>query len=340
MINNIISKSQSQLNIFQKTTKNPEYIHLHQAMGTLITIKLNVSETQGRRIIKKALNFIEKIEQIMSFYKPSSQISQINNKAGKAWISVSPELFYIIEESKRYARLTKGFFDITVAPLTAIWQSYGKLGKVPPREQIESAVKLVNYEGILLDEENKKVKLERAGQKIDLGGIAKGYVTNKIIRLYREMGIDSGIINIGGNVHLLGSRYDDSLWRVGIQNPNRERGKCLGVVLSSDKSVVTSGDYERFFLKNNKRYHHILNPYNGYPARGELRSVTIVHPDSMLADVLATTVFILGLKKGLELINHFTDVEAIMITDDKIHLSHSLVNKFHLIEKDFLLFQL
>jgi FAD:protein FMN transferase len=325
---------------FQDYASNPEYLHLHQAMGTNITIKISVSELKGKKIAEKSIQLIDNLEQIMSFYRNSSQVNQINYKAGESWVSVSPELFYLIVESKRYARLTKGLFDITVGPLTAIWQSYGKFGEVPPKYQIERAVKLINYGGILLDEENKKVKLEREGQKIELGGIAKGYVANQIIELYREMGVKSGLINLGGSVSLLGSRYNGEPWGVGIQSPNRERGKCLGVVLLSDTSVVSSGDYERFFLENNKMYHHILNPYNGYSARSELRSVTIVNPDSMLADVLATTVFILGLKKGMELINHFNGIEVIMITDDKIYLSQNLVNKFHLIEKDFLVFQI
>lgn len=168
--------------------------------GTNITIKISVSESEGRKIAKESIRLIDYLEQIMSFYKKSSQVSQINDKAGDSWISVTPELFYVIAESKRYTCLTNGYFDITVAPLTIIWQSYGKLGKVPTKAQIDRAIKLVNYDGILLDEENKNVKLERKGQKIDLGGIAKGYAANQVIRLFKEMGINSGIINLGGNV--------------------------------------------------------------------------------------------------------------------------------------------
>ena len=323
-----------------KQVKNSEYIQLHQSMGTIVSIKINVSELEGKKVAEKSIQLIDKIEQMMSFYNTSSQISHINYKAGQSWITVSPELFFVIEESKRYARLTKGVFDISVAALTALWQYYGKLEKVPPESLIEKTLKLVDYEGILLDEDNKKVKLERKEQKIELGGIAKGYAANRIIELYREMGIKSGIINLGGNVSLLGSRYDGAPWGVGIQNPNRDRDKCLGIVLLADTSVVTSGDYERFFQKGNRLFHHILDPYTGYPAKSELRSVTVIHPDSMLADVLATTIFILGMGKGVELIKHFGDVELIIVTDKRIYLSHNLVKKFHLIEKGFEIFQI
>ena len=323
-----------------KITKDPEYTQLHQALGTIVNIKVNASELEGKKVAEQSIQLIDKIEQIMSFYKTSSQISQINRNAGQSWINVSSELFLVVEESKRYARLTKGIFDISVAALTALWQYYGRLGEVPPEGLIEKTLKLVDYEGILLDEENKKVKLEREGQKIDLGGIAKGYAANRIIELYRETGIKSGIINLGGNVSLLGSRYNGTSWGVGIQNPSRDRGKCLGITLLADTSVVTSGDYERFFQQGNRLYHHILNPYTGYPAKSKLRSVTVIHPDSMLADVLATTIFILGMENGIELIKHFDGVELIIITDKRIYLSRSLVKKFHLIEKGFELFKI
>lgn len=148
------------------------------------------------------------------------------------------------------------------------------------------------------------------------------------------------MINIGGNVALLGKRVDAKPWQVGIQDPDQERGQCLATVAVSDTSVVTSGDYERFFLEGDRRYHHILNPFTGYPADSNLRSVTVIHRDAMLADILSTTLFILGLEKGIVMLQRFEDIEVIMVHEDKkIYLSKGLLKKFQLMARGYSLFQ-
>ncbi|MDD4363674.1 MAG: FAD:protein FMN transferase, partial [Atribacterota bacterium] len=237
MRKNIIDNINSSVNNSTDHTENYEYMQDFQAMGTTIQLQFNAPKQEWKRIAEKSIRLIDNLEQVMSFYKIDSQISQLNNRAGKEWLSVSPELFFICTEAKRYARLTEGFFDITVAALTEIWQLYGKNEKIPPQSIIENRMKLTNYEGILIDEENKKIKLEKEGQKIDLGGIAKGYAANRVISLYRELGIKSGLVNLGGNVSLLGCHYNGKFWGVGLQNPNNLRGECLGVLFLKNTSI-------------------------------------------------------------------------------------------------------
>ncbi len=318
-----------------------KYQSLSYTMGTIITQKINSLNLEAKKITGEALEIINRLDKMMSFFEVNSQLSQINQQSGKLWISVDSELFFLIKEAKKHARLTGGVFDITVASLVELWQKYGKLKKIPSQSLIEDTLKKVNYKNILIDEERGMVKLHRNGQKIDLGGIAKGYAANRIIQYYQQKGLRSAMINLGGNVALLGGRDDEKPWQIGIQNPLQKRGQCLAIISVSNTAVVTSGDYERFFLENNRIYHHILNPLTGYPASSGLRSVTIIHPDAMLADVLATTLFILGLEKGVKLIKRFSDIEVIIISEDrKIYLSGSLLGKFQITEKGFALFQI
>jgi len=341
MEKNEIVKLISRFNSYQKVSKKAGYLFLSYAMGTLVTQKINGLKLEAKKLTNETLEIIDKLDKMMSFFSITSQLSQINQQAGKLWISIDPELFFLIKEAKKYARLTEGFFDITIASLVKLWQDYGKLKQVPPQSLIEDTLKKVDYKNILIDEKRGMVKLRRIGQKIDLGGIAKGYAANRVIQHYQKKGLSSAMVNFGGNAALLGERDDGKPWQIGIQSPLKERGQCLATVSVSNTSVVTSGDYERFFLENNRFYHHILNPLTGYPARNGLRSVTIIYPDAMLADVLATTLFILGLKKGIKLVKRFSDIEVIMISENrKIYLSGSLVGKFQITEKGFSLFQI
>ena len=331
----------SRFNHSQNIQENSGNVHFSYAMGTLITQRINAPVPQAKKVTREVVELIDRLGKMMSFYDSTSQLSQINQKAGKSYILIDSELLLLIKESKKYARITEGVFNISIAALVDLWQYYGKLRQVPPNSLIKEKLPSVNYEDILIDEENRRVKLHQDGQKIDLGGIAKGYAANQIIQLYRQRGLTSGMINLGGNVALLGNRHDGKPWQVGIQNPRKERGKCLATVTVSGISVVTSGDYERFYLENNRFYHHILNPLTGYPANSGLISVTIIHPDSMLADVLSTTIFILGLEEGVKLLKRFSDIDVIIIHENgKIYISRSLVGQFQIVEKGYSLFKI
>ena len=312
-----LRKCIKRLNQSLNQNSNDAGLYYDYAMGTLIHQKIIAPPAIRSRITRETCHMIHHLEEIMNVYRSKSQISQINRLAGKGWVTVTLPLLWVIKEAKRYARLTEGFFDITIASLIRLWQYYGKLNQIPPDDEIKAHLNQVDYEAIMIDEGNQRIRLQKDGQKIDLGGIAKGYTANRVIRYFRSVGLNSAMINLGGHVAVLGKRPDGNPWQIGIQDPDRERGVCLGSVSVQNQSVVTSGNYERQFINGHYRYHHILNPLTGYPAESGLKSVTIIHDDSLLADVLSTTLFGLGLKAGLKLIKRFADVAAILITDDR-----------------------
>jgi len=199
---------------------------------------------------------------------------------------------------------------------------------------VNTVKSLVDYKDILLCEDNKSVMLARKDQEIDLGGIAKGYIADKIIELYKENGIKSGIINLGGNVKVLGKKADDLMWNIGIIKPEKHSNENIAVVSVEDMSVVTSGAYERAFLYNGKMYHHIINPITGYPAETDLKSITVVCKDSVHADALSTPLFIMGKYKAYEFMKS-KQISGIMVTDDdKIIITKDLLKNFKLF-KDY-----
>lgn len=186
-----------------------------------------------------------------------------------------------------------------------------KKKSIPSQKDIDECLKLVNYKNILIDRNN--IKLRKKGMSIDLGGIAKGYIANKIKEYLISEGVNSGIINLGGNVLCIGKKENGESFKVGIQKPFSERGEVLGVLEICDKSVVSSGIYERFFKKDNKVYHHIINPKNGKPFENDLVQVTIISDDSMDGDALSTIALSFGEKEGMNLINSIDGVEGIFI---------------------------
>ncbi|MEN6350197.1 MAG: FAD:protein FMN transferase, partial [Syntrophomonas sp.] len=188
---------------------------------------------------------------------------------------------------------------------------------------------LVNYKDVLIDETKNSARLQEKGQMVDLGGIAKGYIGDLATEIYKKNGITSAFANLGGNVVALGNRPDGSPWKIGIQNPRGQNGETVGVVEVADKSVVTSGDYQRFFIKDGRRYCHIINPHTGYPIDSGLMSVTVIASSSADADGLAKAI-VLGLDKGMELIKNYGQAEAVFITNNKkIYVTPGLKNKFH-----------
>ena len=228
-----------------------------------------------------------------------------------------------------YSELCSGTFDITVAPLVKLWGIFSKNERIPLKNEIENVLYLTNYKDILLNNEKNSAKLSNVGQKIDLGAIAKGYAADRVIDIYKKNDVKSGFINIGGNVLTLGNKPDESPWLIGIQNPFKVRGEYIGIVNISNETVVTSGDYVRYFEEAKIRYHHILDPRTGYPSNSGLISATIIGKSSIEADALSTAIFILGLKKGIELVNNVEGVEAIFITSEKkVYVTKGAKEKF------------
>jgi len=307
------------------------------ALGTVIQIQIyDADEEKAKKAIEESEKRVQEIENKMTVNKEKSEVILINENSGINSVQVSPDTFYVIQKAKKYSDLSGGAFDLTVEPIVKLWGIGTENARVPKQEEIDALLGLVDYNDVLLDESTNQVKLNREGQAIDLGAIAKGYAGDEVKKILKEHGIKTAFVNLGGNVVTLGSKLDGSPWRIGVQNPLDERGKHIAVIEVVDETLVTSGNYERYFIEDGKRYHHIIDPKTGYPAEAGIISSTIVTNSSIDADALSTSVYVLGLEKGMELIESLENVEAVIVTEDKkIYVTSGLKERFKLENEEF-----
>jgi FAD:protein FMN transferase len=284
-------------------------------MGSRFEITaISEDETLAWEAINAAINEITRIEKLISSWDPASQTSEINRQAGINPVKVDKELFDLINRAKKISTLTDGAFDISYASMDKIWKFDGTVTSMPSEEDIQASVSKVDYQNIILDADEHTVFLKNIGMKIGFGAIGKGYAANRGRMVMRNLGIESGIVNAGGDLITWGKEVDGKDWSIGIGDP-KNKTRVLAWITVGEMAVVTSGNYEKFIIINGERYSHIIDPKTGYPVRG-LKSVTVICPDAELADALATSVFILGRQKGLTLINQLKGVEALAIDDD------------------------
>lgn len=283
----------------------------HQvSMGTVIEITLQGDDEQAaQKASLQAFQEIKRIEQLMSPWIETSDVSRLNRSAGTEWVKISPETFDVIQRSQKISGLSEGAFDITIAPLIQIWRKARERGDPPSSEEVKKILNLVNFRN-LLTRSDGKVFLKKKGMAIDLGGIAKGYAVDRAFGILASLGYKNLIINAGGDLRTGGSKNNQP-WSIGIQHP-RSAEKIMATISMSDTAIATSGDYEKFFFHQGKRYHHILNPKTGFPADG-CQSVTILCKDGMMADGLATAVFVLGTEKGYDLCQKIAGVECLIV---------------------------
>nr|WP_245523141.1 FAD:protein FMN transferase [Thermosediminibacter oceani] len=305
-------------------------------------IKISAYGSGASEAIDAAFDRISEIEKKMNASAEDSEVTGINKAAGREYFKVSPDTFYVIKRGLYFSELSGGRFDITVGPLVKLWGIGTENARVPEEQEIKSALSLINYRDVLLDEENHGVMLKRPGMRIDLGAIAKGYAADEVIRILKEKGVRSAVADLGGNVYVLGKKPNGEPWKIGVQDPFAEtRGDIFATVEVWDKTLVTSGVYERFFEEEGKRYHHILDTSTGYPVENGLVSVTIISDSSIDADALSTAAFSLGLKDGMRLVENLPGIEAIFVTADREVYITSGVEKynFQIINEDFVLKQ-
>ncbi|MBS5926306.1 MAG: FAD:protein FMN transferase [Clostridium sp.] len=303
-------------------------------MGTVVTVTLY--DNKSEKIIDKAFEEVKKIEQLVSINMEGTELDEVNNNAGIKPVKVSDDTYNIIKKGLEYSSLTNGSFDITIGPLVKLWSIGLPEAKVPTIEEIKEKIQYINYNDVELNNSEKTVFLKKPGMIIDLGGIAKGYTADVIAQTLKDEGVEKAIIDLGGNIYALGEKAENTLWRIGIQNPDQTRGEIVGSINVKDKSIVTSGIYERFIEQDGVKYHHILSPKSGYPYDNEIAGVTIISDKSIDGDALSTSVFSMGITKGLEFINSLPDTEAIFITKDhKIYLTEGSKEIFKLTNDDF-----
>ena len=286
-------------------------------LNTICSITVYSEENKDKTsedLVNEAFDLCQTYEDTFSRTIEGSDIYNINNSGG-APVTVSDDTIEILETAKYFSELSDGAFDITTAPLSIRWDFEGENPSVPPDNEIQELLEKVDYTKIKID--GNTVTLEAPVEAIDLGAIAKGYIADKLAEFLKDNGVTSAIISLGGNIYAIGENSEEKRpFNLGVQDPQAEDGSILGYLQLSDKSLVTSGDYQRYFMQDGKRYHHILDPKTGYPAESGLSSVTIISDSSVVGDALSTTCFVLGKDKGLELINSYDGVEAIFIDHD------------------------
>lgn len=267
---------------------------------------------EARAAIDAAYAEIDRLEAMISSWRDTSETHRVNAAAGIAPVAVSPELFHLIRRACKVSALTNGIFDVTFAGAGNLWDFKAEQPRLPDPEQVKSKLRLVDYRKIQFDEQALTVFLPEKGMRLGFGAIGKGFAANRAVQLMKQRGITAGVVNAGGDLVAFGKQEDGRPWGVAIADP-QQRDSVFAWLRVDNQAVVTSGDYERFIEVDGKRYSHILHPRTGYPV-DDLRSVTIICPDGELADALATSVFILGRREGLELVNKLKGVEAILVT--------------------------
>ena len=299
-------------------------------LGTVCTITLY---EQGKpQIYDKIFNRIFEIEALMSVHITESELHRINEAAGFTPVKVRDEVFNIIERALVYTELSDSAFNPAIGPIVSLWDIGGEAQRVPSRDEIEAALGLLYVRDIELDRDNSTVFLKKHGMALDLGAIAKGFAADEAARIIREawdllpqrqqQDYPRAIIDLGGNILVLGEKPDSSAWSIGIQDPLDSR-EIIGYVSidqnkNEQKTIVTSGIYQRYFIEDGILYHHIFSSLDGYPVNNNLLSVTIISESSIDADALSTAVFVLGYEKGKAIMQSLDGVSCIFVFDDQL----------------------
>ena len=325
-------------NKMQQLTTNKEQItplsKTEIFMGTVVNIK--IYDKHDEEIINKAFDKVEEIENLVSLNKEETELQKLNDNAGIKPIKLSDETYNIIKQAYKYSKESEGEYDLTVGPLVKLWNIGREEAKVPTKDEINQAISKIDYNNIQMNDETKEVYLTQRGMKIDLGSIAKGYTADEVAKLLKQEGVKQAIIDIGGNIYAMGLKNNTEEWTIGIQDPFSDRGEIVGSVALSNKSVVTSGIYERYMEKDGVKYHHILNPKTGYPYESDIAGVTIIADKSIDADALSTVVFTKGIEDGIEFIENQEGAQAIFISKDKkIYLTSGIKNNFEHTNNEF-----
>ena len=293
-------------------------------MGTSITAEVWDSNTQhANHCIQQVMDEMNRINELMSPFREDTALAKINREATQHPVKTPAELFNLIKKSLIFSRRSNGAFDISFASAGYLYDY--RAHKKPTEQQLKQAI--IDYRQIQLDDKALTIKLNKPGMRLDLGGIAKGYAVDNSIKILQDCGIQHARVSAGGDSRLLGDRHGRP-WIIGIRHPRKAQGSVLALPLS-DISISTSGDYERYFVKDGERYHHILSPRTGKSVKG-MWSVTVIGPNATTTDALSTTLFVLGVKKGLALVDQMQGIDAVMIDNKgRVHYSEGLTPPGH-----------
>lgn len=300
-------------------------------------VQLQVYHEGTEDIIQEAVDYMVEMEAQLSTNVKDSDVYRINKMAGIEPVEVRPETFDIIQRAIKIAEESVGLFDISIGALTNLWQIGSEDARVPSDEEIQEAIKHIDYKKIILDEENMTVMLEDEGMALELGGISKGYIGSGVVDILRENNVTTAIVNLGGNVIVMGtSPNSDEGWNVGVQDPDEVRGEIVGTQRVKNAAIVTSGIYERYLEVDGHRYHHIMDPRTGYPLDNEISGVTVFAPTSFDGDSYSTALFLMGIDEGIEFINSKEGFEVAYIDKEGgVHLSDGIKDSFELTNEEY-----
>ena len=332
------------LSLSNCTKREQMYKESRVLMDTFCAITVvSPSKEKAGQAIDAGFAEIKKLETLLNYFSDESEISAINRAAGIMPVRVSDETLEIIEKMVDIAKATNGAFDSTIAPVIRRWKfsKDSSAPSIPPREAIEQALRLVDYKKIKINSGVSEIYLEEKGMELDLGGIAKGYAADKAVDAIKGKGIKAALVAVAGDIRGFGLNLSGQGWKVGIQNPRpgaeseRPWEDIFAALRLKDRAISTSGDYQRFFIKNGKRYHHILDPETGFPAGAGLISVSVIAPEGYLSDSLSTAVFVLGPEQGMSLLESMGLDGVLINADKKILLTRNLKKEFELLNKDY-----
>lgn len=284
-------------------------------MGSRFKITLvDTDSISVEKNINKAIDEMVRIEHLISDWKPTSQVSQINQNAGIQPVKVDQEVIDLTKRALYFSKLTEGAFDISFAAMDRIWKFDGSMEEIPTSSAIQKAIEKIGYQHIIINEEASTIFLEKPGMKIGFGSTGKGYAADKARELMLQIGIKAGIIDASGDMTTWGTQPDGKPWRIGITNPF-DRHQMADILSLKKAAVTTSGDYEKFVVIDGKRYSHIINPKTGMPSTG-LTGVTVIGPNAEMCNGFSTSMMVLGKEKGLAFINQQKEYAALLITDN------------------------
>ena len=317
-----------------KILKDP-YSDEQFLLGTYVRIR--VYDEGKESALKPAFDRVKELGDKITINQKGSEIDEVNEQAGIKPVKVSDDVYTLVKRAYEYSQDSQGGFDMAIGAITQLWRIGFDDARKPSQEEIDQALKLVDYHKIELNDKEKTVYLKEKGMIIDLGAIAKGYITDEVVKVLKKQGVTTAIVDLGGNVYVLGHspRGENQDWTVGIQDPNMARGSVLGSIKERNKTLVTSGIYERYLEVDGKKYHHLFDPKTGYPFDNDIASVTIITDKSIDGDGLSTAVLSMGVKKGLEYVESELNngTEAIFVTkDDKVYVTDPIKDTFKLSE--------
>ena len=314
-------------------------------MDTFCTITVVTdSEEKAKEAIEAGFNEIKKLDKYLNNFSPDSEISAVTGSAGIKPVRVSNETLDLMEKTIGISDITNGAFDPTIAPVLKLWKFSGRPAdpSIPPGDVIKNALKLVDYKKIHTNKQNSEIYLEEKGMELDLGGIAKGYAADKAVEAIKAKTIKAALVSIAGDIRGYGLSTTGKAWKVGIQdprpeNPNSEKPweDIFATLYLKDSAISTAGDYQRFLIKNGKRYHHIIDPVTGYPSESGLISVSVIAPEGYIADGTDTAILILGADKGMKLLNS-KGLDGILVDFQKrVFITKNLKGRIEILNKGY-----